>query len=81
METFALFGLVVLVDVSLLLQLVTPVCEGTRIFKLTLACLPPVLANLCLIFDFESFNVLSHLFLRAKLLLVCSNLARGSFIK
>ena len=79
-EAFALLCLVVLMNVSLLLQFVRAVREGARVFELTLSCLSPVLANLSLVFDFEAFYVLANLLFGAKLLLageVSSDLARS----
>ena len=73
-ESFALLGLVVFVNIYFLFQLVKTMCEGARASKFTFASDLPVLADFCLVFDFKAFNVFAHFLFGVELLLVLARL-------
>lgn len=63
MESFAELSLIVLRDVLLGVQFMSPVSERTTLFKSTKATQLPILAYLSFIFCPEAFNVPRLLFL------------------
>lgn len=65
-ESLALLGLVVLVNINFLFQFVGTMGERTRVFEFTSTSNLPVLADLCLVFHFETFNIFAHLFFAAE---------------
>lgn len=69
MESLALLGLVVLVNINFLFQFVGTVSERTRVFEFTSTSNLPVLADLCLVFNFETFDIFAHFFFGTKLFL------------
>lgn len=68
-ESLALLGLVVLVNINFLFQFVGTMCERTRVFEFTSASNLPVLADLRLVFHFETFNIFAHLLFGPELFL------------